>query len=63
MWYGRSFGKMCYLTGGMSASKCEGATMSEFGPYYYTKDREICEAAESKLMCFIIHLLMQIDCP
>ena len=39
-------GKWCYLTGGLNARNCPGAHKSGGGDFYWTKDAEICRAAE-----------------
>ena len=37
----------CYLTGGVEGRRCAGASKSRYGDFYWTKDEDICRAAES----------------
>ena len=41
-------GIWCYLTGGLKGKECPGAIKSSGGDYYWTKDAEICRAAQLK---------------
>ena len=40
-------GSWCYLGGGSEGKECPGALKSKNGDFYWTKDEDICHAAES----------------
>ena len=40
-------GPWCYLAGGMEGKICKGAIKSDAGDFYWTKDSDICRAAEN----------------
>ena len=39
-------GPYCYLSGGPNGKECQGAVKSGYGDFYWTRDDDICGAAE-----------------
>ena len=45
-WDSNGVGPWCYLNGGSSGKNCPGAIKSGNGNFYWTKDADICRAAQ-----------------
>ena len=41
--------RICYLSGGLSASICPGALRSSRGDFYYTNDENVCKLAQPEV--------------